>query len=294
MRIQQQDDQLKEQSSQIEVHRQELNRLNVDMAKVMELIGIQGEMLKQNAPAATITQPQAAADKVGQATGSSVTIPKDVAAAVSVGSAGVAKASNAISAGGAVAATVASSPNPSPSSSVKKFKFQSTFLWKIPTIERDIDKVELSDKQSVIAGGYKLIIICSKPLHSHMALIVKPVRGENDDDLPWPMRATISFSLMKSEQEKNKTSFTTNNKVISKAFDMPLSFFTRGESGQVGAELPYYCPHNSLKNYIVNGQLSLKVNVKEIDDSVKVIPNVKLCPNDRLLSFLSSHDFYQM
>lgn len=239
------------------------------MVKVMELIGIQGEMLKQNVPPNPQSQ---AAEKVGQTTSQgSVPVPK-ASAATDVASPPVSVA-------------VATTPT---SSVIKNPKLKSTFLWEIPILQREIDKVEITAKQIVVAGGYKLVIICSKPVLSHMALIVRPVCGGNDSVLPWPMRATISFSFVKSNKEKNKMSFTTTNKVISTVFNKPKSVYSSANnSTQVGAEIPHYCPHNTLKNYITNSQLSLKISLSNCGDEILNTNsnNIRLCPADRLLTF---------
>ena len=267
IKIHNQEEQLNHQSNQIESHCKELDRLSSQMANVMELIGVQSDILEQGASF------KASEAIVAQASGPVASpTPPMITTKPDLNSSFLWKI------------PIIERASPTPPMITTKPDLNSSFLWKIPIIERDIDKANIFAKQVVVAGGYNLMIVCTKQSKSsHVCFLMKLICGSKDEELSWPMRATITFHVLRDQQPKNKVIFLTTNKLISQAFGKPKP----GDLAQSAVEIPHFCTHSALKCFISDDTLSLNIEVKAINGSDKAVNHVKLCTPAKFKTLVS-------
>lgn len=249
VKIYNQDEQLKQQSQQIESHSEQLNQLKSQMANITGFIGVQSDLFDQ----------AAAASKV-----SSSSVSKKVAQAVA--SVGDIKLPN-------LPEPIARNPT-----------FKSTFLWKIPVAVKSIATVKFTAKQVIVAGGYNILIVCTKHIASHLSLLVKLISKQDGENLKWPMKASIAISVLKgADQLKNRVHFLTTKDALSSAFQKPKGLIVSA------VEVPHFCQISALKSHVSNNTLSLKIEVKSIDGkSEQSAGHVIPCEHSRFLKIVPS------
>ena len=81
-------------------------------------------------------------------------------------------------------------------------------------------------------------------------------KGPFDDALDWPMKADVTFSAMKGDQQLNDYTFTTDqNSERMKRFQKPPL-----DNGGWGFK--DFIAYNNINSYVVDNKLTLKITVK--------------------------------
>ena len=144
-------------------------------------------------------------------------------------------------------------------------RFSGILIWEVPNFHKKFQGVKKGNntfsKYMFALEGYKLKLELLLNGHgesrgNYVSTYTSTVPGPFDDTLEWPMKAEITFSVIKGEEEIIRDCFQTDDTRES------LTSFKKPPHDHGGWGESEFIDHTEIQNYIFDNKLTLKVTVK--------------------------------